>query len=71
MSDNPTCRRVRVIEDIEWIAGTGHPEAIARRVGYGKASTMYGLLRRWGRQDLVDRCLRWWITHATSRALAA
>ena len=63
--------RDRVTEDAEWIAGTDHPEHIARRVGYTDAKQLYNALRRWGRQDLVDRCMQWWATRATSKELAA
>ena len=63
--------RAHVLEDAEWIVGTDHPEHIARRVGYTDAKQLYDALRRWGRQDLVDRCKQWWATHATSKELAA
>lgn len=66
-----TQERLRVIEDAEWIVGTDHPEHIARRVGFATTKQLYDALRRWGRQDLVDRCHTWWVTHATTRELAA
>ena len=50
--------RAHVLEDVEWIVGTDHPEHIAHRVGYRNANQLYDALRRWGRQDLVDRCQR-------------
>ena len=63
--------RLRVTEDAEWIVGTDHPEHIAYRLGYRSTAHLYDALRRWGRQDLVDRCQQWWVTHATTRELAA
>ena len=69
--DGTQSKRDRVIEDAEWIAGTDHPDSIAIRCGFANTDTFYDALRRWGRQDLVDRCLRWWPTHATSKELAA
>ena len=51
--------RDRVIEDAEWIVGTDNPDHIARRVGFATTKQLYDALRRWGRQDLVDRCQQW------------
>lgn len=48
-------RRAVVIEDVEWIVGTDHPENIARRLGYTNAENLATLLRRWGREDLSAR----------------
>ena len=60
----------RVIEDVEWIAGTDDPDSIATRCGYSTRTKLYDALRRWDRQDLVDLCQQWWLTHGDQRAAA-
>ena len=67
----PSPKSCCIIEDAEWIIGTDHPESVARRVGYRSTAHLYDALRRWGRQDLVDRCLQWHITHGDPRRAAA
>ena len=60
----------RVIEDVEWIAGTDDPDSIATRCGFSGRKSLYDALRRWDRQDLVDLCQQWWLTHGDQRAAA-
>lgn len=47
--------RAEVIEDVEWLIGTDHPDTIATRVGYRDHDTLASTMRRWGRQDLAAR----------------
>ena len=51
-------RYAQMIEDLEWILGTDHPESIARRLGYASADALITSLRRAGRDDLADRLMR-------------
>ena len=51
-------KRVRRIEDVEWLLGTDSPESIARRLGYANERNLVDLLRRWGRPDLAARMTR-------------
>ena len=48
-------RRQAVIEDVEWVAGTDHPDNIARRLGYSNGDSLSKQLRNWGRHDLATR----------------
>ena len=47
-----------LIEDVEWIIGTDHPESIAKRVHYKNAKDLAHILREKGRGDLADRLQR-------------
>ena len=67
---DPHPQSERVIEDVEWIAGTDDPDSIATRCGFSGRKSLYDALRRWGRQDLVDLCQQWWLTHGDQRAAA-
>lgn len=42
-----------LIEDLEWVAGTDHPERLAQRLGYSSAQVLSRSLYRWGRADLA------------------
>lgn len=46
-------RRAAVIEDLEWIVGTAHPEDVAHRLGYASAKNLCRVLYKWGRGDLA------------------
>ena len=48
-------RAVEVIEDVEWLIGTDHPDSIGVRLGYRDALHLADALRRWGRPDLTSR----------------
>lgn len=67
---DPHPQSERVIEDVEWIAGTDDPDSIATRCGFSGRKSLYDALRRWDRQDLVDLCQQWWLTHGDQRAAA-
>ena len=54
----PASRRDQVIEDCEWLAGTDHPDNIARRLGYSSEHSLTAQLQRWGQCDLVARLTR-------------
>ena len=51
-------RRQAVIEDVEWVAGTDHPDNIARRLGYRNGDSLSKQLWNWGQRDLVARLTR-------------
>lgn len=67
---DPHPQSERVIEDVEWIAGTDDPDSIATRCGFSGRKSLYDALRRWDRQDLVDLCQQWWLTHGDQWAAA-
>ena len=46
---------VQVVEDVEWLLGTDHPDSIAARLGYPSSRRLGDALRRWGRTDLARR----------------
>lgn len=54
----PASRRDQVIEDVEWVAGTDHPDNIARRLGYSSEHSLTAQLQHWGQRDLVARLTR-------------
>ena len=54
----PASRRDQVIEDCEWLAGTDHPDNIARRLGYCNGDSLTRQLRDWGQRDLAARLTR-------------
>lgn len=56
----PSCRIAAVIEDVAWLIASGehHPETIARRVGYRHAASLYAMLRRHKRGDLIAQFWR-------------
>ena len=54
----PASRRDQVIEDVEWVAGTDHPDNIARRLGYCDGDSLNKQLRNWGQRDLAARLTR-------------
>ena len=54
----PASRRDQVIEDCEWLAGTDHPDNIARRLGYSSEHSLTAQLQHWGRHDLAARITR-------------
>ena len=51
-------RRDQVIEDCEWVAGTDHPDNIARRLCYSSEHSLTAQLQCWGQRDLVARLTR-------------
>ena len=51
-------RRDQVIEDCEWLAGTDHPDNIARRLGYSDGDSLTKQLWNWGQRDLAARLTR-------------
>ena len=51
----PASRRDQVIEDYEWLAGTDHPDNIARRLGYRNGDSLTKQLWNWGQRDLAAR----------------
>ena len=51
----PASRRDQVIEDCEWLAGTDHPDNIARRLGYSNGDSLTKQLWNWGQRDLAAR----------------
>ena len=51
-------RRQAVIEDCEWVAGTDHPDNIARRLGYCDSDSLRKQLWNWGQRDLAARLTR-------------
>ena len=51
-------RRDQVIEDCEWLAGTDHPDNIARRLGYRDSDSLTKQLWNWGQRDLAVRLTR-------------
>ena len=54
----PASRRDLVLEDVEWLAGTDHPDNIARRLGYRNGDSLTKQLWNWGQRDLVARLTR-------------
>ena len=54
----PASRRDLVLEEIRWLAGTDHPDNIARRLGYSSEHSLTAQLQHWGRHDLVARLTR-------------
>lgn len=44
-----------LLEDLEWIIGTDHPDNIARRLGYSNAENLERVLHKWRRPDLAAR----------------
>ena len=54
----PASRRDQVIEDVEWLAGTDHPDNIARRLGYRNGDSLTRQLWNWGQRDLAARLTR-------------
>lgn len=46
-----------LIEDVEWIIGWDNPESIARRMGYATTQSLYDMLRRNQRDDLVQQLI--------------
>ena len=61
-------RRDLVIEDVEWLAGTDHPDSIARRLGYRNGDSLTKKLRIWGQHDLVARLTRGYRTDSRRAA---
>ena len=51
----PASRRDLVLEDVEWLAGTDHPDNIARRLGYRNGDSLTKQLWNWGQRDLAAR----------------
>ena len=54
----PASRRDQVIEDCEWLAGTDHPDNIARRLGYRNGDSLTKQLWNWSQRDLAARLTR-------------
>src|SRR5690349_8301651 len=51
-------RKSHIVEDVEWIIDTDHPESIARRVGYSKPENLVNRLRKLGAVELADKLAR-------------
>ena len=51
-------RRDLVLEEVRWLAGTDHPDNIARRLGYCDGDSLSKQLRNWGQHDLAARLTR-------------
>ena len=51
----PASRRDQVIKDCEWLAGTDHPDNIARRLGCRNGDSLTKQLWNWGQRDLAAR----------------
>ena len=51
-------RRDLVLEEVRWLAGTDHPDNIARRLGYSSGDSLSKQLRNWGQRDLAARLTR-------------
>ena len=48
-------RRDLVLEEVWWLAGTDHPDNIARRLGYRNGDSLTKQLWNWGQRDLAAR----------------
>ena len=64
----PASRRDQVIEDCEWVAGTDHPDNIARRLGYSSEHSLTAQLQHWGQRDLAARLTRGYRTDSRRAA---
>ena len=51
-------RRDLVLEEVRWLAGTDHPDNIARRLGHSSVRRLADQVKCWGRPDLADRLRR-------------
>ena len=51
----PASRRDLVLEEVRWLAGTDHPDNIARRLGYRNGDSLTKQLWNWGQRDLAAR----------------
>lgn len=47
--------RTVVVEDLQWIIGTDHPDRVARRLGYANAHSLARVLHKWGMTELARR----------------
>lgn len=56
--DGSNPHREYICQEIEFLAGTDHPENIAQRLGYSQYDNLRLVLRRWQRSDLVQRLER-------------
>ena len=64
----PASRRDLVLEEVRWLAGTDHPDNIARRLGYCDGDSLSKQLRNWGQRDLVARLTRGYRTDSRRAA---
>ena len=64
----PASRRDQVIEDCEWLAGTDHPDNIARRLGYRNGDSLTKQLWNWGQHNLAARLTRGYRTDSRRAA---
>ena len=48
-------RRDLVLEEVRWLAGTDHPDNLARRLGYKSGVSLVTQLQHWRRYDLAAR----------------
>ena len=51
-------RRDLVLEEVRWLAGTDHPDNIARRLGYCDSDSLRKQLWNWSQRDLAARLTR-------------
>ena len=51
----PASRRDLVLEEVRWLAGTDHPDNIARRLGYRNGDSLTKQLWNWSQRDLAAR----------------
>ena len=61
-------RRDLVLEEVRWLAGTDHPDNIARRLGYCDGDSLSKQLRNWGQHDLAARLTRGYRTDSRMAA---
>ena len=54
----PASRRDLVLEEVRWLAGTDHPDNIARRLGYCDSDSLRKQLWNWGQHNLAARLTR-------------
>ena len=64
----PASRRDQAIEDVEWVAGTDHPDNLARRLGYKSGVSLVTQLQHWRRYDLAARLTRGYRTDSRRAA---
>ena len=64
----PASRRDLVLEEVRWLAGTDHPDNIARRLGYCDGDSLRKQLWNWGQRDLAARLTRGYRTDSRRAA---
>ena len=64
----PASRRDLVLEEVRWLAGTDHPDNIARRLGYRNGDSLTKQLWNWSQRDLAARLTRGYRTDSRRAA---